>query len=80
MNKDNPGEVYDKMPKHIKILTVTLDTSTNQVNVAGAIGDKIMCYGMLTMAQEAVFLYHEQRAREERGAVLKQASDIILEK
>lgn len=35
-------------------LTIALDPSTGQVNVNGPIGDRLLCFGLLEMAKEAI--------------------------
>lgn len=35
-------------------LTITLDPQTNQINVAGPIDQKTLCYGMLESAKDAI--------------------------
>lgn len=35
-------------------IVITLDPATNRVNVAGPVTDKVLCYGMLGMAHDAI--------------------------
>jgi hypothetical protein len=48
------------MPE-IKML-ITFDTEARGVRVEGAIGDKMLAYGMLDMAREAIQETHRQQA------------------
>lgn len=66
----------DEIPDHIKVISIMLDTKTGAVNVNGPIGDKVMCYGMLQMAHEAIY-EHGVRMATERNRAVKDAEGII---
>ncbi len=67
----------EKVPEHIKTMMIMFDTKTAQVSVNGPIGDKVMSYGMLEMAKEAIYEYHVKLNIENAQKVVKAASDII---
>ena len=41
-------------------LVITLDPNTHDVQVSGPIQDRLMCYGMLALAQEAIQQFAEK--------------------
>ena len=46
------------------VLTITLDTDANQTQVAGPIENKMLVYGMLAEAQDAVRDFHRQKSEQ----------------
>lgn len=62
----------DTLPEHVKVLVITLDLKTGGVNVNGPIGDKVMCYGILQMAHEAIY-EHGVRLNIEKQNIVKDA-------
>lgn len=45
-------------------LTITLDAATGQVQVAGPIDNKMICYGLLEMAKDAIRDYAAAQAKQ----------------
>jgi hypothetical protein len=45
-------------------LTITIDTMTGQVNVNGPINDRLLCFGLLEMAKEAINAHKVQQEKQ----------------
>ena len=58
--KENAGQQPKEQPKNIIALAVILNTDTKTVEVSGPIGDKVLCYGMLTAAHDAIKDCHDK--------------------
>jgi hypothetical protein len=57
-------------PASVRTLVLTFDTANGNFQVAGPIGDRCLCYGMLALAHDEIFKWNEQQA------MLKKASNI----
>ena len=41
-------------------LTITLDLNTNNISILGPINDKVVAYGMIEFARDAIFEHHRK--------------------
>jgi hypothetical protein len=66
------GEVQKPtgVPESVRTLVLTFDTANGNFQVAGPIGDKCLCFGMLALAHDEIFKWCEQQD------MLKKASNI----
>lgn len=56
-------------------LVITLDETTGAFNVGGPIDNKLICYGLLGMARDAI----DERAKQEQR-LIQPANGLILPK
>lgn len=50
----------DNVPEYIILLSIAFDTRTNNIQVAGPLMDKLMCYKMLEGARDCIYDYNRE--------------------
>lgn len=62
-NKESTmGEITPSgLPDHIRSLVLTYDINNGNIQVAGAVGDKVLAYGMLMLAHDCIKDYHDKK-------------------
>lgn len=55
-------------------LTITLDAMTGQVNVSGPINDRLLCFGMMELAKQAI----NDHAKAQQSQILVARPKIIV--
>lgn len=61
-----PGMNESGFPPDVIPYVITFHKNTNRVDIAGPLQDKVLTYGVLEMAKEAVFLFHENVERNKK--------------
>lgn len=70
--KGSEGENEESSTPPPIVLQITLDPLTSGLNVAGPIDNKVLCYGMLELAKDAVreFAGQKKQQREKKAPLL----------
>lgn len=50
-----------QMPAHIRTLVITMDVTNGNLQVAGPIEDKVLCYGMMEGAKDVIQEHNAKR-------------------
>lgn len=68
INRKSPGmgEINPPtgLPEQIKSLIITFDTSNGNLQVAGHIEDRVLCYGMLESAKDVIKQFNENKSKK----------------
>lgn len=51
------------LPAHIRSLILTFDTTNGNMQIAGPIAEKLLCYGMLHLAMDIVKDWNDKQAK-----------------
>ena len=49
------------LPESVRTLVLTYDTANGNFQVAGPIGDRALCYGMLLLCHDEILKWNEQQ-------------------
>ena len=68
MSKKN-GETQQPEQQVIQIL-VEFNTTTGEISVNGPLDNRVLCYGILELAREAVHNRYQQQRKEQQGKII----------